>query len=322
MAERGPGDPAEVQPVRLAPAILAPCHFVCVLIEVLAADPMVDAVLGAPQPAEPAFGLIDARTFLAHVFVRMVDAAHVIGRVQRIPARALIGVNDRPRRDMLADQRDSSALARHNERQRAAHALASDNHDLALAGLRFRRAPIDSLRLLVGRLYVAAGVHAVDFDFAGQLWLVRVVNLGAHRLAQLVRENKSRLVLAIEIAAQLKRRMPLGTVDEDRDGREVISDRQLARMKHGPGRDAELPAAILAPPNRPAGEGIDFDGAAAWAVRLAVVVRPADFDELRVRFRRGQPHDLSEGQAPCGCGEKEMLRHGRSMKIDDLEYNS
>jgi hypothetical protein len=28
-----------------------------------------------------------------------------------------------------------------------------------------------------------------------------------------------------------------------------------------------------------------------------------------VRFLVRQPENLSEGQAPCGCGEEEVLRH-------------
>jgi hypothetical protein len=43
MAESRAGHTAEMQAVRLAPVILAPRHLVCVLIEILPADPMVDA---------------------------------------------------------------------------------------------------------------------------------------------------------------------------------------------------------------------------------------------------------------------------------------
>jgi hypothetical protein len=50
---------------------------------------------------------------------------------------------------MLADQRNRSAFARYYKRQGAAHNLAGDDHDLALAGLRFGSATIDSLSLLV-----------------------------------------------------------------------------------------------------------------------------------------------------------------------------
>jgi hypothetical protein len=45
------------------------------------------------------------------------------------------------------------------------------------------------------------------------------------------------------------------------------------------------------------------------AVRPPVVVRPPNRYESGVRFLIGQPENLSEGQAPCDCGEKEVLRH-------------
>jgi hypothetical protein len=60
MVQRRARYAAPMQPVRLAPAILAPCHLVCVLIEVLAAYPMMDAVLGPAQAAEPTFRVVSA----------------------------------------------------------------------------------------------------------------------------------------------------------------------------------------------------------------------------------------------------------------------
>ena len=48
-----------------------------------------------------------------------------------------------------------------------------------------------------------AEIGTVDLDLAAQFGLVRIVNLRAHRLAQLVRQDESRLVLAIEIPAKL-----------------------------------------------------------------------------------------------------------------------
>jgi hypothetical protein len=46
---------------------------------------------------------------------------------------------------------------------------------------------IDALGFLVLRFDVATEVSAVDLDGAGKLGLVWIVNLRAHRLAQLVR---------------------------------------------------------------------------------------------------------------------------------------
>ncbi len=43
------------------------------------------------------------------------------------------------------------------------------------------------------------------------------------------------------------------------------------------------------------------------AVRVAVIVGPAELDEDRFRFLVAHARDLTEGQCPCCAGEKEML---------------
>ena len=53
-------------------------------------------------------------------------------------------------------------------------------------------------------------------------------------------ENESRLVLHVQIAAQLQGAMTLRAVHEDRDGKKIVADRQLAAGEDRPGRDAEL----------------------------------------------------------------------------------
>jgi hypothetical protein len=102
--------------------------------------------------------------------------------------------------------------------------------------------------------------------------------------------------------------MPL-TLLQNRDCREVVADWQFPRMENRAARYAELLSAILAAPDRPRAIAVHFDVSAMWAIGLPVVVRPPDLNEFRVRFLRRQPENLSEGQTPCGCGEKEMLRH-------------
>jgi len=64
--------------------------------------------------------------------------------------------------------------------------------------------------------------------------------LARHGLAQLVRKDEGRLVLAVEIAAQLERRNPLGAVHEDYDGGQEIGEAHLARGEDRAASDAEL----------------------------------------------------------------------------------
>jgi hypothetical protein len=99
---------------------------------------------------------------------------------------------------VLADHRDRCDLARHNERQGATEDLARDDHDLALA---LSQPTLDAIRLSICLFDVAAGIHAIDLDRAGQLGLVGVVNLRTHRLAQLVRQDERGFVLNIKVAA-------------------------------------------------------------------------------------------------------------------------
>ena len=54
MVEAGADDSAILQAIRLAPRIFAPRHFIRVLLKVATADPMMHAVLGAPEAAKEA----------------------------------------------------------------------------------------------------------------------------------------------------------------------------------------------------------------------------------------------------------------------------
>ena len=116
-------------------------------------------------------------------------------------------------------------------------------------------------------------------NFAGEFGRIRVMHDRADRLAQLVSQHESRLVLTIEIAAQLEGAMSLRAVDEDRDGKEVVADRALAILKDRPRRNRELIPASGAFPQFPRRVGIDPKATAFRAIGLAVIVSPADRDE-------------------------------------------
>jgi hypothetical protein len=92
MVQRGTGDPPPLRAIWDAPVVLAPCHIISVLIEVLAANPVMDPIFGAAPPTEKALGLIYARAVLADVLSGVVAAARVIGRVQPLPGTRLVGM--------------------------------------------------------------------------------------------------------------------------------------------------------------------------------------------------------------------------------------
>jgi hypothetical protein len=94
MVERRTCHAAEMQPVRRAAVILAPGHFVGVLVEVFAADPMMDAHLGAGQTAEPAFRRVRASPVIGLELTGVIDPQHRIGRMQRVPGARLVGIRE------------------------------------------------------------------------------------------------------------------------------------------------------------------------------------------------------------------------------------
>ena len=55
--------------------------------------------------------------------------------------------------------------------------------------------------------------------------MIRIVNLGTNRLAELVRQNERGPILNAEIAAYLRRRVFLGPVNKNGDCRKVIANR-------------------------------------------------------------------------------------------------
>ncbi len=84
---------------------------------------------------------------------------------------------------------------------------------------------------------MAAEVGAIHFDNAGKLALSVA---GADRLADFVGHHEGRLILHVEIAAELQGANAFDGVNEDRDSDEVIADRKLAAGEDGPAGDAEL----------------------------------------------------------------------------------
>ena len=88
--------------------------------------------------------------------------------------------------------------------------------------------------------------------------------------------------------------MALGAVDEDRDGQEIVADRQLAAGEDRPARDAELMVTAFAFEQRAGLVGIDAHAAAARANRLAVGVSPTDLPESVAGLLLGHARNLRQ----------------------------
>jgi len=155
--------------------------------------------------------------------------------------------------------------------------------------------PNTAVFFVVRRFDVSPEIRAVHLDFP------------AYRLAgafqrqgfpQLVGEDEGRLVLHVEVTAQLQGGMPLGTVAEDGNRGEDVTQRQLTAGEDRPGGHGELGVAALALEDAACGVSVDGQAAAAGAVRLALGLCPADRLERLKRFRIGHAHHLHEAQRP------------------------
>ena len=103
--------------------------------------------------------------------------------------------------------------------------------------------------------------------------------------------------------------MALNAVYEDRDGQEIVADRELAAREDRPARHAVLMVAALALKQRARLEGVGSAAAATRANRLAFGRGPTDLTEGVAGFVVGHPSNLREGEGTGAGGEKEVLSH-------------
>lgn len=201
------GDPA---------MIFTPCSLTRVLFQIRPCDMVVRANFHPAQAREIAFGLIGAHAFILERN-RVIDPARIPSGVKQIPPAAFVGMDGCERANMIAHIGDGIAFIAHDEGKRLALALAHDDNTLALAGVVRFQAAILAIFLAVFRLHISAEITPIDFDCA----IERAANLFLrHRFAQLVREDEGRLVLAVQIARQVKRGNALCAVAEYHDGGE------------------------------------------------------------------------------------------------------
>lgn len=201
----------------------------------------------------------------------MIDALGHVARMEGIPMRGFVGIDGAAECDAIMQAAHAIGFAIGHEGQ--CLAVAGNDHDLALARLVLRKATVATVLFVIGRLDVAARIHAVDLDVTGNL--LALVS-GTHRLAQLVRQHEGRLVLAVEITGELERSVALCAVHEDGDGGQQIPNGHLTAVKDRAGRDRELSVARLALEDATGLELVDHHAAARGAEWLAIRVGPAN----------------------------------------------
>ena len=200
--------------------------------------------------------------------------------------------------DHGAHERHALGFLGDNGCQSATVTLTRHDDRLALAGALRCQATVLPIGLLILLLGVSAEIGAIDLDHAGQG--ADVLNR-AEGFPHLVGKDEGRLVLNVEIAAELQGGDTLDRVDEDRRGGEQIADRQLAGGEDSAGRDAELMAASLALPDAAGGIGVNRRALATRAECRAAVVAEPDRHESVMRLIVRHPEDRLQGKRPGLC---------------------
>ncbi|WP_181170642.1 hypothetical protein [Mesorhizobium sp. B2-6-2] len=195
-------------------------------------------------------------------------------RMQAIPSRSFVDVDDRAFGNARLDPVKRSAFRAEHCRQRIAVAPADDDDSLAPAVLVFPKATVEAIFLAVRRLHIAAEVPAVDLGHLAFTADGAALHFLCHGFTHLVAENESGLVGQPQVAGHGEHALALDLIAEDRDGRQIAAQGQLVRREQRAGRDAEILLAGAAPEaagtiRRAAIIGID--ATARWANRLAVL---------------------------------------------------
>ena len=109
-----------------------------------------------------------------------------------------------------------------------------------------------------------------------------------------MRQNESRLVLAIQIAAQLQRGIALSAIHEYRDSGQQVADRHLTAGKDRRRRNAELRLTALAFEYLAALVLVDRETAASRANGFAIRIGPPDTLECLVSLGIRQAQNLGQ----------------------------
>lgn len=145
---------------------------------------------------------------------------------------------------------------------------------------------------------MTAKIRAVNLDFIVKLM---ALDLGCHRFAQLVRQDESGFVLAVEVTSKLQSADALRAVHEDANRGQKIDKSHLARREDRSARHTELMVASLAFKFAARRDAVGIQAAAARANRLAFRFGPAQLAKRLVCLVFAAPKDGAQGQGPSFC---------------------
>jgi hypothetical protein len=122
-------------------------------------------------------------------------------------------------------------------------------------------------------------------------------------------ENESRLVLHVQIAAELQGGNPLDRAHENRGCGKVIANWQFVACENRSASNRKLVVAPLALPDAPSRVGIDRITCAPGAGRAPFRGCPTDFLKPPMSLIVRHAHDAGEGESAGTSGKEEVLGH-------------
>lgn len=289
--------------------VFPPRHFGGIAVQVLAADPVILAPLRTAQTGEVALRLIGAGVIRAVGFL-VVDALHVNAGMQGVPTGGFVGMDGGGAINARLDEGDAFLFGTEDLSDSPAVTLTGHDNHLTLARLVLGKATVLPVFLAVLGTDMTTDIAAVNFHVGAVATQHDATHFRRHGFPELVGQHVSRLVLHVEIAAELESGDALDRVDEDDDGDQVIPDRQLARSKQGAGSFRELAAPRLALEDVPGGVLVALRAIALGADGGALGVGPADLTEQRAGFPVRHARNLFQADGASGGGHEEVLRHG------------
>lgn len=228
----------------------------------------------------------------------MVDALRGVFGVKRIPMTGFVSVNDGGRGDDAFHERQPFGFGLCDGRNGPAATLASDDHDAALLALVLGKAAVDAIFLEIGGADMTAEIATINLNRTRKR---RALDLRGDGFAELVSENESRLVLAIEIAGELKHGNALDRVRQDDDGGKEVNEGHLATVEDRAARYGKLVAARLALELAARRDRVSLYAAAAGANRLAIGISPAKLAEGLIRLLIAALINRAKGKGPSRC---------------------
>ena len=169
--------------------VLPPSRLLSVAREIWPGEMMMMSEFAAAQAGEIELRAIGAGAGDA-IAVLVVDPPHGEPGVQRVPGRALVGMNQGSLRDPLTNGGRGGLFSREHLRQSSTITFAHHHDNLALARLVLGEPAIDPVASQVFRPDMAAETGAIDLSRSPFAADAQPFRAGGNGLAQLVRQDE------------------------------------------------------------------------------------------------------------------------------------